>query len=150
MSDQNKDFSIDGILKLLQHRYPFVFVDRVISIKEGESIECIKNLTYNEPFFEGHFPKKAIMPGVLMIEALAQAAGILILQNSEVKEKLFFLAGVDKARFKKMAFPGDRLHLHAHLEKKKKQVYVFNTYVEVDRVKIMQANLLIAQGQVND
>lgn len=100
----------ESIKSAIPHRYPFLLIDRIIDFVPGESITALKNVTYNEPFFEGHFPENPIMPGVLIVEAMAQTCGVLIfrsLRNSP-KNGLFYLAGVDKARFRKAVSPGDR------------------------------------------
>ena len=103
--------NIHEIIDYLPHRYPFLLIDRVLEIKPSEHILAIKNITINEPFFAGHFPAKAIMPGVLIIEALAQAAAILAYKSTEwdPKESLFYLGAIDNTRFKKRVIPGDQL-----------------------------------------
>jgi 3-hydroxyacyl-[acyl-carrier-protein] dehydratase len=119
---------IQEILTYLPHRYPFLLVDRVIEFEAWKSLVALKNVTVNEPFFIGHFPGQPIMPGVLMVEALAQAAGIVILKSdpSLTHEKnLFLLAGMDDVRFKRMVVPGDQLHLRAELVRQKREVYKF-------------------------
>jgi 3-hydroxyacyl-[acyl-carrier-protein] dehydratase len=107
----NKGFlTIEKILKILPHRYPFLLVDRVLKLDRGKSITAIKNVTYNEPFFQGHFPSLKVMPGVLIIEALAQAGGILLYHSVPDPEKiLVFLTKIDKAKFRKPVVPGDQL-----------------------------------------
>ena len=103
---------IDKILKYLPHRYPFLLVDRVLECKPGETIRALKNVTYNEPYFPGHFPHRPVMPGVMIIEALAQTAGALIVHSMALKEPpLVFFMGIDKARFRKPVVPGDVLRL---------------------------------------
>jgi 3-hydroxyacyl-[acyl-carrier-protein] dehydratase len=110
--------SIEGILGFLPHRYPFLLVDRVLSMEPGKSIAALKNVTYNEPFFQGHFPEMPIMPGVLIVEALAQAGGILIYHTVPNPEtKLVLLAKIENAKFRKPVVPGDQLRLEAHLLK---------------------------------
>ena len=141
--------TIDDILKLLPHRYPFVLVDRVIFLEPGKRIEGVKNLSYNEAFFQGHFPEKPIMPGVLMVEALAQLAGILLKKDSENRNKLFFLAGTDNTRFRKFALPGDQLVLEAEHVKSKKSIHVFECLIKVGGTKIMNSNIMIVEGQVD-
>lgn len=103
----------NSILKLLPHRYPFLLVDKVIKFESNKSLEAIKNVTINEPFFQGHFPGYPVMPGVLIIEALAQAGGILIIKSSShlPKNKIFLFSGIEKARFRKPVYPGDQMHL---------------------------------------
>ena len=109
-------FDIEIIQKFLPHRYPFLLVDRVLEMKEGESIVAIKNVTYNEPFFQGHFPGRKIMPGVLQIEALAQAGGILIYNSiPDPETKFVLLSKIDKTKFRKIVVPGDQLTLKVQL-----------------------------------
>ncbi|MDS1029656.1 3-hydroxyacyl-ACP dehydratase FabZ [Bacillota bacterium LX-D] len=105
------------IQKILPHRYPFLLVDRVISIEEGKKITGIKNVTINEPFFQGHFPEYPVMPGVLIIEALAQVGAVAMLSKPEYQGKIAFLAGIDGARFRRQVFPGDTLELKVELLK---------------------------------
>ena len=112
--------NIEEILKILPHRYPFLLVDRVLDLREGESIVALKNVTSNEPFFQGHFPTLKVMPGVLVIEALAQAGGILLYHSlPEPKNKLVVLSKVDKAKFRKPIVPGDQIRLEVVLLKLK-------------------------------
>lgn len=117
------------IRNFLPHRYPFLLVDRVLSFHENKSIVAIKNVTCNEPFFNGHFPQTPIMPGVLMIEALAQTAGLLYYHISGLTSRnetdMFFLAGVDEARFKRMVVPGDQLTLKVEVVKRKLNLWKF-------------------------
>ena len=127
---------IKEILKSIPHRYPFLLVDRVLEIEKGKSIKALKNVTMNEEFFTGHFPHYPVMPGVLIIEALAQAAGILSYYSSEPEEQnensLHFFAGIDEARFKRQVVPGDQLMLNVELLKSSRGVGKFkaNAYVE--------------------
>ena len=120
----------------LHHRYPFLLVDKVDQFEHGESIVAIKNVTYNEPFFNGHFPQKPVMPGVLMVEALAQASGLLIslteFANAVDDIGLFYLAGVDNTRFKRLVVPGDVLKLNVKVLKKRKKLWKFAGTVTVD------------------
>ena len=114
--------SIEDIKNLLPHRYPFLLVDRVVSMDPGKSIKAIKNVTINEPFFQGHFPQKAVMPGMLIIEALAQSAAIMVselLKESELDDPIFYLAGIDKVKFRKIVTPGDQLTLDVELIKRR-------------------------------
>jgi 3-hydroxyacyl-[acyl-carrier-protein] dehydratase len=105
------------IMRILPHRYPFLLVDRVVELEPGKRIVAIKAVTANEPQFTGHFPDRPIMPGVLMVEALAQAAGIAVITLPEYRGKLGLFAGIDKCRFKRMVVPGDTLRLEATVEK---------------------------------
>ena len=116
--DQPTSFDIRKILEFLPHRYPFLLVDRVNEIVDGEYIKAHKCVSFNEPFFQGHFPGVPVMPGVLIIEALAQAGGLLVLHGfdpSETAGKLFLFSGLEKVRFRRPVFPGDRLDLECRL-----------------------------------
>jgi 3-hydroxyacyl-[acyl-carrier-protein] dehydratase len=125
---------IEAIKKYLPHRYPFLMVDRVIDIIPGKSITALKNLSANEPFFSGHFPRMSVMPGVLMVEAMAQASGMLIYETLGVvpEGELYFLAGIDKVRFKRLVVPGDQLRLHVELTKHRLDVWKFTGTASVD------------------
>jgi len=110
METKNYSMDIQQIMGFLPHRYPFLLVDRVLEITDGERITALKNVTFNEPFFTGHFPGVPVMPGVLMVEAMAQAGGILMFNSLEDKEsKIAMLMGVDKCRFRKPVRPGDQM-----------------------------------------
>lgn len=119
---------IHEILKYLPHRYPFLLVDRVLECVPGQKIVAIKNVTCNEPFFTGHFPHRLVMPGVLILEALAQSAGILAFKTTNTLpdlHSLHFLAGIDNARFKRVVIPGDQLHLTIEVLRAKQNVWKF-------------------------
>ena len=118
---------IQKIQSLLPHRYPFLLVDRVVESEPGKRLVAIKNVTINEPFFPGHFPSKPVMPGVLLIEAMAQATGLLAMESADVpKEAIYYLVGVDKARFKKPVVPGDQLVFEVEVLKHKRDIWVFS------------------------
>lgn len=108
-------FTVEDIQKLLPHRYPFALVDRIIEYVPGERAIGIKNVTFNEPHFQGHFPGRPIMPGVLIVEAMAQVGGVVLTQLPEVEGGLFMFAGIDKVRFRRQVVPGDQLVMHAEL-----------------------------------
>ncbi len=125
--------SINTILNLLPHRYPFLLVDRIVENSPPDHLVAIKNVTINEPFFQGHFPGKPVMPGVLVIEALAQATGLLSLGHEDVPEDaVFYLVGLDKARFRRPVEPGDQLRLSVDLVKYKRRIGVFQGQAWVD------------------
>ena len=116
--EEKSMMGITEIMDFLPHRYPFLMVDRVLEFSAGESLVGIKNVTINEPFFQGHFPEKAIMPGVLIIEALAQATGLLAFSSNNQgaeRDTLYYLVGIDKARFKQPVVPGDQLRLEVNV-----------------------------------
>jgi len=138
---------IEEIRKFLPHRYPFLLVDRVIDCVPGESIIAIKNVTINEPQFTGHFPNQAIMPGVLIIEALAQATGLLgfrTISEEPSDDILYMLVGVDNVRFKRQVVPGDQLTLKAKIERRSKVIWKFSCEASVDGELCTAANLLCA------
>ena len=127
--------SIHEILEYLPHRQPFLLVDRVLEYEPHKSIKAIKNITINEPFFTGHFPQRPVMPGVLILEALAQASGVLVFKSHEQKPSdgfLYYFAGIDNARFKRVVEPGDQLVLEAVVEKNKRDVWKIKTVTTVD------------------
>ena len=133
---------IEKILKILPHRYPFLLIDRVVEMEKGKSIVAIKNVTYNEHFFQGHFPQQKVMPGVLLIEALAQAGGVLIFHSIPEPEKvILFLSKVDNAKFRKPVVPGDQLRLEAEILKLKSKFCQMKGKVYVDEE-------LVAEGEV--
>ena len=138
---------IEEIRKFLPHRYPFLLVDRVIDCVPGESIIAIKNISINEPQFTGHFQNQAIMPGVLIIEALAQATGLLgfrTISEEPSDDILYMLVGVDNVRFKRQVVPGDQLTLKAKIERRSKIIWKFSCEASVDGELCTAANLLCA------
>lgn len=126
--------SISEIMKMIPHRYPFLLVDKIIDIVPSESIIGIKNVTFNEPQFMGHFPDNPIMPGVLMIEALAQVAAVLVSKtlNAKPNEKEVYFMAIEGAKFRKVVVPGDTLHLHAKIVQNRGTVWKFAARAEVD------------------
>jgi 3-hydroxyacyl-[acyl-carrier-protein] dehydratase len=138
---------INAILKQLPHRYPFLLVDRVLECRPGESIRAIKNVTYNEPYFVGHFPHRPVMPGVMIIEALAQTAGILAFRTADAipdEQSRFYFVGIDKARFRKPVEPGDQLTLEAQLERSFKGIWKFSTSARVGVEEVASAEMMVA------
>ncbi len=138
---------INAVLKQLPHRYPFLLVDRVTECVPGERIVAIKNVTVNEPFFPGHFPYRPVMPGVMILEALAQAAGILAFKTAGVvpdEETRFYFVGIDEARFRKPVEPGDQLVLKATLERAIRGIWKFSTAAEVDGEVVASAKMMVA------
>ena len=135
---------IHQILKKLPHRYPLLLVDRVLEVEKGQRIRAIKNVTINEPFFNGHFPKRPVMPGVLMIEALAQASALLAFETlgqSPDDNTVYYFAGIDNARFKRPVEPGDQLVLEATLERMKASVFKFKARALVGDEVAVEADL---------
>jgi len=137
----------EEVKQFLPHRYPFLLVDRVLECTPGETLTAIKNVSVNEPFFQGHFPQKAIMPGVLIIEALAQATGLLGFRTmSEIpsEDLLYMLVGVDNVRFKRQVIPGDQLVLKVKLLKKSRIIWKFSCEATVDGELVTSADMLCA------
>jgi 3-hydroxyacyl-[acyl-carrier-protein] dehydratase len=136
---------INEILEHLPHRYPFVLVDRVVSIEVGKEIVAIKNVSFNEPYFQGHFPHHPVMPGVLIIEALAQAATILSFKTMNAKPDnnlICYFAGIDKARFKKPVIPGDQLVLTVTIDKVVRGVWKYKGIATVNDIRVAEADML--------
>lgn len=118
---------IQEIMQLIPHRYPFLLVDKVLTLDPGKKITAIKNITVNEPFFNGHFPGQPVMPGVLMIEALAQAGGLLAYKSTNTRFSdgiMYYFAGIDNARFRRIVVPGDQLRLEVSLVKSKREIWM--------------------------
>jgi 3-hydroxyacyl-[acyl-carrier-protein] dehydratase len=134
---------IARIMKLLPHRYPFLLIDKMIDMDGEESGTAIKNVTINEPFFQGHFPDKPVMPGVLLVEAMAQAAGALVLNHlgDAHAGKLVFFMSIDKARFRKPVLPGDVVHFHVKLSNKRAPVWKYWAEAHVDGKKVAEAEI---------
>jgi 3-hydroxyacyl-[acyl-carrier-protein] dehydratase len=142
---------IHEILKRLPHRYPFLLVDRVLELETGKRIKALKNVTMNEPFFVGHFPHRPVMPGVMMLEALAQAAAILGFDMLGVlpdDKTVFYFAGIDNARFKRPVEPGDQLVLHVALERTRAGIFKFNARATVDDALAVEADLMCTMRRV--
>lgn len=138
---------IQAVLAQLPHRYPFLLVDRVIECVPGKRIEAIKNVTFNEHFFTGHFPGRPVMPGVMILEALAQAAGILAFKTAGVvpdEHSRFYFVGIDGARFRRPVEPGDRLVLKATLARAIRGIWKFETVAEVDGTVVASATMMVA------
>jgi 3-hydroxyacyl-[acyl-carrier-protein] dehydratase len=144
--------NIHQILKQLPHRYPFLLVDRVLALDKGKTIQALKNVTMNEPFFEGHFPHRPVMPGVLMLEALAQAAALLAfdaLGTSPNDETVYYFAGIDGARFKRPVEPGDQLVLDVELLRMKAGIFKFKARASVAGEAAVEAELTCAMRAID-
>ena len=138
---------IDEIRKYLPHRYPFLLVDRVVEISLGESIVAYKNLSINEPFFDGHFPDKPVFPGVLLLEAMAQAAGILgfkTMDKTPADGSIYYFVGADNLRFKRPCVPGDRVMLRASIVSDRRGIWKFDVSSDVDGELAASATILCA------
>ena len=142
---------IQRILRMLPHRYPFLLVDRVLEFEKNVRIKALKNVTINEPFFVGHFPARPVMPGVLMLEALAQAAALLSFESlgAEPDENtVVYFVGIDNARFKKPVGPGDQLILEACIERAKAGIYKYKTRATVEGFTVVEADLMCTMRKV--
>lgn len=137
---------IMGVMRQLPHRYPFLLVDRVLECEPGKTVTAVKNVTVNEPFFTGHFPHRPLMPGVMILEALAQAAGILAFVTAGVtpdENSRFFFVGIDKARFRRPVEPGDQLILKAQLKRSMKGIWCFTTEALVNGETACSAEMMV-------
>jgi 3-hydroxyacyl-[acyl-carrier-protein] dehydratase len=146
MTDDSS-MDLQRIKVYLPQRYPFLLIDRVLEHRPGEALIGYKNVTVNEPFFQGHFPERPVMPGVLIIEAMAQAAGILAFRTAGVEpteNSTFFFAGIDKARFRAPVVPGDRLMLKAQFMRRIRTIWLFRTEASVDGRNVASAEMMVA------
>ena len=143
------DYDIQRIMELLPHRYPFLLVDRVKELVPGEKIVALKNVTINEPFFQGHFPGQPVMPGVLIIEAMAQVGGILAYETAdpENQNRLIFFMGMDKVRFRKVVVPGDQIIFEAKILKFRRKVAKMAGAAFVDDQLVAEAELMASFGE---
>ncbi len=142
---------IREILKYLPHRYPFLLIDRVLSFKEGESLTAIKNVTFNEPIFTGHFPQAPIFPGVLILEAMAQCCAMhafKTLGGYPSEETLYLLVGIDKARFKQQVVPGDQMQLEVIRTKIRRGISKYDAIATVDGNTVCQSEIVIAKNEI--
>jgi len=142
---------IHQILKQLPHRYPFLLVDRVLELEKGKRILALKNVTINEPFFEGHFPHRPVMPGVLMLEAMAQSAALLAFDTLGVvpdEKSVFYFAGIDGARFKRPVEPGDQLLMDVALDRMKAGIFKFKGCIRVGTEVACEAELMCTMRSI--
>ena len=142
---------IHEILQRLPHRYPFLLVDRVLELDKGQRILALKNVTMNEPFFTGHFPHRPVMPGVMMLEALAQASAILAFDTTGVRpddKTVFYFVGIDNARFKRPVEPGDQLMLHSSVERSRAGIVKFNAKAMVGDAIAVEADLMCTMRRI--
>lgn len=147
----NSVMNIEEIRRYLPHRYPFLLIDKVVEVEAGSHIVAVKNVSINEPFFQGHFPEKAVMPGVLVIEAMAQAAGILGVKSAKKEmglpdepeeDGIYFFVGIDKARFRKTVVPGDQLLLDVRLIRSRRGIWSFEAQATVDGQVVCEAEIM--------
>ena len=149
MNEQAIKLDIEEIRNCLPHRYPFLLIDRVEELIPGQRITATKNVTINEPFFQGHFPHRPVMPGVLIIESMAQAGGVLshVTHKDLDPKPLFFLAGVDEARFRRPVVPGDRLTIEVEVERVSRGMWRYACQASVDGSKVVTARILCAPAR---
>ncbi|MBE0369078.1 3-hydroxyacyl-ACP dehydratase FabZ [Pseudoalteromonas sp. MMG013] len=150
MANELNSFDTQEILKLLPHRYPMLLVDKVIDYKAGEYLHAIKNVTVNEPIFTGHFPGQPIFPGVMILEAMAQATGLLGFKTVENRSEseLYLFAAIDNARFKQPVLPGDTMHLHIDFVKERRNIWKFHGEAKVDGKVVCSAELMCARREL--
>lgn len=151
--DEHARLTVDQIMEYLPHRYPFLLVDRIVDFKPHESIMGLKNVTIGEPFFEGHFPGHPIMPGVLILECMAQVGGLLLLEEKpdDAPPPIVYLIGIDKARWRKPVVPGDQLIVEARLLKARRGMFRLAVEAMVDGEKVAEAEIMchVAPGESN-
>jgi len=151
-NDAMKSMDIHAILNHLPHRYPFLLIDRVLECNPGESLTALKNVSYNEPYFTGHFPVRPVMPGVLILEALAQATGILAFRTTASQPSdgyLYYFVGIDEARFKQPVEPGDQLILKVKLNRNVRNIWKFYTEALVDNNVVASAEIMCASKEID-
>ena len=146
MQDASSIIDVEKIKAILPHRYPFLLIDRVLEVVEGKNLKALKNVTVNEPFFQGHFPNKSVMPGVLIVEAFAQATALLgvlgLNESRNSKDELYYLVGIDKTRFRKPVGPGDQLILDIEFITVKRGIWKFKATATVDSKLVASSELL--------
>ncbi|MGB1198497.1 MAG: 3-hydroxyacyl-ACP dehydratase FabZ [Thalassotalea sp.] len=150
MDLQKNVIGVEEIQKLIPHRYPMLLVDRVLDYQPGKSLHAIKNVTINEPVFTGHFPELAIFPGVLILESLAQATGVLGFKTTEGREddEMYLFASIDNAKFKRPVVPGDTMHLHVEFIKERRNMWKFYGEARVDGNVVCSADLMCARRKL--
>jgi len=144
---------INKVLEYLPHRYPFLLIDRVLSCEPGKRLSALKNVTINEPFFQGHFPHHPVMPGVLIIEAMAQACAILTFHSAGARadrRSIYYFVGIDNARFKKPVMPGDALRLDVTLERQLRGIWKFSAQALVGDALVAEAGIMCTVRALND
>jgi 3-hydroxyacyl-[acyl-carrier-protein] dehydratase len=149
LANELNSLDIQEILALLPHRYPMLLIDRVIDFTPGKSLHAIKNVSINEPIFTGHFPNQPIFPGVLILEAMAQATGLLGFKTVENRSEneLYLFAAVDNARFKQPVIPGDTMHLHVEFLKERRNIWKFSAEAKVDGKVVCSAEIMCARRE---
>ena len=142
-------YSVTDIMKFLPHRYPFILVDRILELEPGKRVKALKNVTINEPFFQGHFPRNPIMPGVLILEAMAQAGGVLVIESlpPEKRGSLVYFMGIDKARFRQPVVPGDQLIFDIEIIKSRGRAAKLAGVASVDGKRVAEAEVMATIGE---
>jgi len=150
LESQKNELNVHEIQELIPHRYPMLLVDRVLDFEPGKTLHAIKNVTFNEPVFMGHFPELAIFPGVLILESLAQATGILGFKSSEGRQdgEMYLFASIDNARFKQPVVPGDTMHLHVEFIKERRGMWKFYGEAKVNGKVVCSADLMCARRKL--
>ncbi|WP_286232876.1 3-hydroxyacyl-ACP dehydratase FabZ [Thalassotalea sediminis] len=150
MDSQKNTIDVEEIRQLIPHRYPMLLVDRVLDFEPGKTLHAIKNVTINEPVFTGHFPDLAIFPGVMILEALAQATGLLGFKSTEAREEdeMYLFASIDNAKFKHPVTPGDTMHLHVEFVKERRGMWKFYGEARVDGKVVCSADLMCARRKM--
>jgi len=143
---QGSSLDVQGIMNIIPHRYPFLLVDRILELESGKRAVAIKNVTANEAFFQGHFPSRPVMPGVLMVEAMAQVAGVVVLSNPEFAGKLAFFMSVDAVKFRKVIAPGDQVVMEVEITKARSRVAQAKGVCKVDGEVVCEAEMGFALG----
>lgn len=149
MANELNSMDIQQVLECLPHRYPFLMIDKVVDYEPGKWLHAVKNVTVNEPIFTGHFPEKPVFPGVMMIEALAQATGILVVKSDESggsAKQVFYLVSVDNAKFKRPVGPGDTVHLHVEFLRARRGMGKFNCVAKVNDQIVCSAEIMCAKA----
>ena len=142
--DGRKEIDINGIMQILPHRYPFLLIDRVVEIEKGKKAIGLKNVTVNENFFQGHFPTNPVMPGVLMVEAMAQTAGVMMLTDEDRQGRLAFFMAIDKVKFRKVVSPGDQLIIEVEVVKGKTRVALVRGVAKVNNEVVAEADMMFS------
>lgn len=147
------EMDIGEIMKYLPHRYPMLLIDRVVEFQLGKSLVAIKNVSYNEPYFQGHFPNRPVMPAVIILEAMAQATGILVLRSMDKlpgEKSIYYFVGIDGARFRRPVEPGDQLRIEVNLIRSSRGIWKLRSDATVDGVTVASGDLMGAMREIED
>lgn len=145
------EMDIGEILKYLPHRYPMLLIDRVVEFQHGESLVAIKNVSYNEPYFQGHFPNRPVMPAVIILEAMAQATGILVLRSMDKlpsEKSIYYFVGIDRARFRRPVEPGDQLRIEVNILRSSRGIWKLRSDASVDGEIVANGDLMGAMREI--